>query len=90
MQIRKILVPTDFSQPSLTAFNYGSALAQRFQATLIPVHIVESAEFEKDAHAQIYRMLTALTWPEDKGLNIRPEVRLPIRRCPGRAPGGDP
>ena len=76
MQIRKILVPTDFSQPSLIAFTYGIALAHKFQATLVPMHIVEAADFEKDAHSLIQRMLTELTWPEDKGLNIRPEVRL--------------
>ncbi len=60
----------------MVAFNHGIALAHKFHATLVPMHIVESGEFENDAHAQIYRMLMALVRPEDKGLNIRPEVRF--------------
>jgi hypothetical protein len=32
MEIKSVLVPTDFSVPSITAVNYGVALGRRFRA----------------------------------------------------------
>ena len=39
--ITKILVPVDFSPHAERAFNYATTLAQRFNATLGLVHVVE-------------------------------------------------
>ena len=39
--IKKILVPTDFSEPAVAALDYGRTLAAQFGATLHVVHVVE-------------------------------------------------
>jgi nucleotide-binding universal stress UspA family protein len=41
MQIRRILAPTDFSDPSKQAVAYAFELAQHFGATLILLHAIE-------------------------------------------------
>jgi nucleotide-binding universal stress UspA family protein len=42
MQIKKILVPADFSPPAALAVKHGVSLARRFRATLSLLHVVES------------------------------------------------
>jgi nucleotide-binding universal stress UspA family protein len=42
IDIKRILVPVDFSEPSKTAVNYGLSLALQFNARLILTHIVPS------------------------------------------------
>jgi nucleotide-binding universal stress UspA family protein len=41
MEIRRILAPTDFSEPSKQAIAYALELAQTFGATLVLLHVVE-------------------------------------------------
>jgi nucleotide-binding universal stress UspA family protein len=41
MQIRRILVPTDFSAPSKQAIAYAFELAQTLGATLVLLHVIE-------------------------------------------------
>jgi nucleotide-binding universal stress UspA family protein len=48
VQIKKILVPTDFSQASLNALRYAVDFAGRFDASLCLVHVVEPASFVND------------------------------------------
>lgn len=48
IQIRKILVPTDFSQASLGALRYAVDFAGRFDASICLVHVVEPASFVND------------------------------------------
>lgn len=38
--MKKILVPTDFSQPSLAAYRFAVALAARVRAELVVVHVI--------------------------------------------------
>ena len=38
---KRILVATDFSEPSALALEYAHTLARRFDATLVVVHVVE-------------------------------------------------
>jgi nucleotide-binding universal stress UspA family protein len=88
MRIRNVLVPMDFSQPSLLALNHGIAFARQYQARLSLLHVVESSsvlniafpaetariEIEHSAHAQ--RMLNALADAEsDTGLDIQTLVQ---------------
>jgi nucleotide-binding universal stress UspA family protein len=40
MRIRRILVPVDFSEPSLGALRYAVALARMLQASLDVLHVV--------------------------------------------------
>jgi len=40
--IKRILVPTDFSEPAGAALAYGRTLAAQFSATLHVVHVVEN------------------------------------------------
>lgn len=39
--LRNVLLPVDFSEPSLKATEYAVSLAQRFQATLHLLHVIE-------------------------------------------------
>lgn len=43
IDIKKILVPVDFSEPSKMAVNYGLSLALQFNARLVLTHIVSSS-----------------------------------------------
>lgn len=56
MQIRKILVPYDFSQHSEHALDWAIALAEKWQARLELVHAVhplpQTAAFSQDVHAR--------------------------------------
>lgn len=41
IELRNILLPTDFSEPSLKATEYALSLAHRFDATLHLMHVIE-------------------------------------------------
>ena len=41
MEVKIILLPTDFSEPSLTATMYALELARRFGSTLHVLHVIE-------------------------------------------------
>ena len=43
--IRKIIVPLDFSSSSQTTIDYASMIAEKFAATLILVHVIESLPY---------------------------------------------
>ncbi len=45
MRIRRILVPVDFSEPSLAALRYAADLARSLNATLDIVHVVEAVTY---------------------------------------------
>jgi nucleotide-binding universal stress UspA family protein len=52
IQLRRILVPVDFSAPSQNALTYAAALADKFAAELILLHVVQDlAVFFPDAVA---------------------------------------
>jgi nucleotide-binding universal stress UspA family protein len=42
IELRRILVPTDFSETSAAAMRYGVELARRFHARLYLLHVVEN------------------------------------------------
>jgi len=44
--IKRVLVPTDFSEASTAAVTYGVALARAFNAQLILLHVVSSQELD--------------------------------------------
>ncbi len=44
-KIKKILVPVDFSNISLTALNYAGSIAEKVRAEIILLHVIESYEF---------------------------------------------
>jgi len=41
LQVKRILVPTDFSPPSRKAANYAASLAKQFGAEILMLHVVE-------------------------------------------------
>jgi universal stress protein A len=41
LRIRSILVPTDFSAPSIEALRYAELLARQFEATIVLLNVVE-------------------------------------------------
>ena len=47
-KLKKILVPIDFSQPSLKALQYAVPFAEKFGATISLVHVIEKASFLND------------------------------------------
>ncbi|HLH31145.1 MAG TPA: universal stress protein [Terriglobia bacterium] len=78
MQIKKVLVPVDFSPPSTLAVNHGIALARKFRAKLSLLHVVESPtallytfppgaeKIEAQRKDQAEKMLPAMISPEDQ------------------------
>ncbi len=45
MRIRRILVPVDFSEPSLAALRHAVELARAFKATVDVLHVVEAVAY---------------------------------------------
>ena len=48
VQVKKVLVPIDFSESSLKALRYAVAFANQFGASICLVHVVEPASFLND------------------------------------------
>ena len=84
IEVKHILLPTDFSEPSLTATKYALELARRFDSTLHMLHVIDDPgiympifesyplpsrdEFEKYARER----LDSWIQPDDAaGLDIR-------------------
>lgn len=42
IKLRKVLVPTDFSESARHAFSYGVSFAREFKAELVLLHVVEN------------------------------------------------
>ena len=42
IRLKKVLVPTDFSESARHAFNYGVSFAREFKAELVLLHVVEN------------------------------------------------
>ncbi|MGZ4984746.1 MAG: universal stress protein [Chthoniobacterales bacterium] len=53
VRIRRILVPTDFSEPSLKALKYGRAMAKQFRATLDLINVFD-VQFRAPSLAPLY------------------------------------
>jgi nucleotide-binding universal stress UspA family protein len=88
MKVGNILVPVDFSPPSLLAVKHGVSLARAFRSKLTLLHVVESippaqafSEIRVDVdelnREQAARMLTALVGSEDQDdLDLRVVIRV--------------
>jgi len=90
MNLKHILVATDFGEASDTAFTYGRELARRFGATLHVLHVVSDVasridlagglppdigHFQADIEDCAHRDLEALLTDEDRHLlNAQPVV----------------
>lgn len=53
-EIRRILVPLDFSPPSDQALQYGAALAEEFGASIVLLHVVEERLVTGPLPAEVY------------------------------------
>ncbi|MGZ8901714.1 MAG: universal stress protein, partial [Limisphaerales bacterium] len=53
LRIRTILVPTDFSEPSLKALKYARVLAKQFRATLHLINVFE-VQYEAPSLGPLY------------------------------------
>ena len=89
IDIKKILVPVDFSEPSKQAVNYGLSLALQYNARLVLTHIVpsnvgmvytfpmESFAFEKEQSAYAKSMLPDLVPSEYRErVNLETVVKI--------------
>jgi nucleotide-binding universal stress UspA family protein len=68
--LRQILLPTDFSEPSVNALKYAKAFADNFKASLHLMHVLETVyygwevpplideEIEEGAKKQLHSLLT--------------------------------
>ena len=54
LEIKRILVPTDFSDPSTKALAYGKALARQFGASLHVLHVIDARPFVGTPPAEGY------------------------------------
>jgi len=68
MELKRILVPTDFSETSIVAMRSAAYFAHKFNSKLILLHVFETPEF----HASIEDLEMAL----DKVVKARVEERL--------------
>jgi nucleotide-binding universal stress UspA family protein len=69
MRIRNVLVPVDFSPPSILAANYGTSLARQFRARLILLHVL--SKFGANDEERATCAMSMLVSPEDQDdLNI--------------------
>ena len=73
IDLRQILVPTDFSDESRAALAYGAALAETFSATLHVLHVVHAvvapeAVPVQDESRQLEATVEATAWEELRGL----------------------
>ena len=59
-RVRKIIVPLDFSSSSQSTIDYASMIAERFAATLILVHVIESLPYSITDTFQIVEHRRAL------------------------------
>jgi universal stress protein A len=94
MEIRRILAPTDFSEPSKKAIAYAFELAQTSEAKLVLLHVVEPVDYpmrsyphlvttmmdylERQAHLDLAQML-----PEAQDVKVE-VVRRVVRGIPYR------
>jgi len=83
--IRKILVPIDFSPHSNQVMKYASAIAQAFDATIILMHVVDSASYSVTDTFNIVNRRRPLetiarallgSWAEqvDGGIRVQPHL----------------
>jgi universal stress protein A len=62
LSIKKILAPTDFSAYSNEALDYAAELAQKFDAEIVVVHVIESMTYSvTDTFTVVDRL-----WPLEK------------------------
>jgi nucleotide-binding universal stress UspA family protein len=75
-RIRKIIVPLDFSSSSESTIDYASIIAERFAATLILVHVIESLPYSVTDTFQIVEHRRALeTLAKSLLRNLSDDVR---------------
>jgi nucleotide-binding universal stress UspA family protein len=87
MDIRNVMVPIDFSQPSRMALEYGIALARVVRARITLIHVIEPepvlaatererAKIESDRRETALRKVEELVAPEDEDdLDLRIVIR---------------
>ncbi len=81
LRIRSILVPVDFSTPSIKAVHYAAAFAEQFGAKLTLLHVVEplgSAEFTA-AFPLVIENDKLVRLSEDKLLNLSAKLGIDRR-----------
>jgi nucleotide-binding universal stress UspA family protein len=76
MEIRHILAPTDFSDPSLQAIAYAFELAQTFRAKISLLHVIELPVYSLEMYppleelAEDARRVLARLLPEAEGAHV--------------------
>jgi nucleotide-binding universal stress UspA family protein len=72
--LRRILVPTDFSDTSRVALTYGVALAEQFGASLHLLHVIETIvagetlPWQTGPREEVERAIESSAWDELRGL----------------------
>jgi nucleotide-binding universal stress UspA family protein len=97
--LKKILVATDFSEPSEAALTYGRELARQFDATLLVVHVVDNLltravggdgfafgdpAFQKEIEDTALKQTEALLNDEDRAL-LRANTVMIVSNTPADA-----
>jgi nucleotide-binding universal stress UspA family protein len=74
IELKRLLVPTDFSRESHTALKYGMAIAAKFDASLHVLHVLEGiagAEpptWHIESRKAVEQAIEAAAWKELRGL----------------------
>lgn len=75
-RIKKIILPLDFSSSSESTIDYASMIAERFAATLILVHVIESLPYSLTDTFQVVEHRRALkTLASSLLRNLRDDLR---------------
>jgi nucleotide-binding universal stress UspA family protein len=80
IQIRRILVPIDFSPPAQTALDYAKSLASEFDSELFLLHVIATPEASWGAEAATY------SWPSLIA-DLEKDATAELNRL---VPSGDP
>jgi nucleotide-binding universal stress UspA family protein len=93
--IKRILVPTDFSEPAAAALNWAATLAREFDAHLYLVHVVpEPYAYPWGSELSTMPLTDILAQTEQSAVErlhqLAAEARLPIDRVVTRAVIGTP
>ena len=75
MSQKIVLVPTDFTEVSLIAYNHAALLAKQINGRLDLLHVVEDQDDVDEAHKKLDEA-TKLIQSENPGLEIKTHVRV--------------
>lgn len=76
--LKKIMIPVDFSEHSLKALHYAKAFAKQYKAKLAVVHVVEQMVYPGD---WMYPPITVTEWAGEKRQEVLKKLQHFIKKA---------